>query len=139
MGTSKTYTCGRAFQNTDMTRKEFVGRLVLMEIADDYENLERIRSMVTRDSSRCGLAISESEIVRGLADLIDAGLATALRLSGNAPAQAIQGVPTPREIEEFYTHFLATSKGAELLASDREWWPFDDVGDLRSDWVRPEG
>jgi hypothetical protein len=121
-----------------MTRKEFVRRFVLMEIADDYENLEHTCSVVARDSARCGLAISQAEIVEALADLIDAGLARAYRLSG-AEVRVFHGVPTLQEAENFYTHFWATQTGRELMTVDREWWPFDDLGELRSDWVPPEG
>jgi hypothetical protein len=120
-----------------MTRTEFVRRFVLMEIADDYENLEHIRTTVARDGSRCGMTISDTEIFRALADLIEAGLAKAYRLSGTAPAEVIPGVPRPREIEDVHTYFWATSDGGDLVVSDREWWPFDDIGELREDWLPP--
>ena len=108
-----------------------------MGIADDYENLEHIRSAVARDGLRCGVTISDFEITRGLADLVDAGLARAYRLSG-AEVGEFQGMPTLQEAEDFYTHFWATQTGRELMTVDREWWPFDDLGELRSDWVPPE-
>jgi hypothetical protein len=46
-----------------MTRKEFVERLVLNEICDDYENLEHVSKWIDKDAHRCGLAIQPAEIV----------------------------------------------------------------------------
>jgi hypothetical protein len=124
--------------DSSMTRKEFVRRFILMEIADDYENVEHIRFMITRDCSRCGLIISETEIIFGLSEVIMAGLAKAYRLSGTVPALAIQGVPSQQEFTDPYTHFWATEAGRGLVTADRDWWPFDDVGNLRADWVSPK-
>jgi hypothetical protein len=120
-----------------MTRIEFVRRFVLIEIADDYEDLEHIYSLVARDSLRSGLTVQKPEIIHALVELIEAGLATAYRLSGSSPAQKIQGVPPRAEIEDSYIHFWATPKGRELVVSDRDWWPFDDEGALRRDWSPP--
>ncbi len=121
-----------------MTRREFVSRFVLMEIADDYENLEHICSVVAEDSSQCGLTIAVPEIIRGLVDLIEGGLAKAYRLSTRL-AQEIQGVPRNDEFGDYYTHFWATPRGRQLVVSERDWWPFDDLGVLRTDWSPPDG
>jgi len=37
----------------------------------------------------------------------------------------------PDQFEDSFTHYRATPKGTELLTADRDWWPFDDEGELR--------
>ena len=119
-----------------VNRREFVRRFVLMEIADDYESWEHISSLIVRDSSECGLTISGAEIKQGLVELVEAGLARAYCLRSK-PVLEIPGVPMPDQFEDSYTHYWATSQVIELLTTDRDWWPFDDEGELRVNWQPP--
>jgi hypothetical protein len=58
-----------------MNRSEFVRRLVLDAISDDYENVDQV---ILRDvaecGATCGLTIQRPEIVDALAGLIENGL-----------------------------------------------------------------
>ena len=120
-----------------MTRGEFVRRLVLNSICDDFENVDQV---ILRDvagtGAKCGLTIERSEVVDALAALIADGLAKAYRLSGKEPfATEIQGMPPMEVVEEYFkTYFYVTKKGTGLHLSDDAWWPLDDEGKLRPDW-----
>jgi hypothetical protein len=121
-----------------MNHREFVRRFVLMKIADDYESLEYISPLIAKEASECGMTISDAEIRQGLVELIEAGLARAYCL-GSDPVLEIWGVPAPDQFEDSYTHYWATPQGTALLTGDRDWWPFDDEGELRANWKPPEG
>ena len=123
---------------SNVNRTELVRHLVLTAISDDYENLEMIHQLVAKRSSRCGLSISISEIIRALGNLIEAGFASPYQLSGTAPPQVMEGRLSPGQFEDFYTYFLTTQKGMELLRSDRSSWPFDEQDLLKEDWSPPE-
>lgn len=61
-----------------MRRAEFVKRLVLNEICDDFENLDQIiLPHVAEDGRKCGLTIERAEIVEALSALVENGLAKA--------------------------------------------------------------
>jgi hypothetical protein len=93
--------------------------------------------LVSRDSSRCGMEISEPEIVQGMVELIQAGLAKAYWFApGRRTAEEIPGVPPLEQIGDYY--FWATPKGRELQSSDDDWYPFDDNGELRKGWTAPK-
>jgi hypothetical protein len=119
-----------------MTRKEFVQRLVLNEICDDYENLEMINKWIAGNSARIGLTIEESEVIEGLGGLIQSGLAKAYRLTPTArKPRALLRMPPLSQIKHYY--FIATPKGMDLQVSDRTWCPFDDDDEVRKDWRAP--
>ncbi len=120
-----------------MTRSEFVRRLVLDSICDDYENVDQvILRWVEKTGAKCGLTIERSEVVDALASLIADGLAKAYILSGYEPhSTEIQSMPQMDVIEEHSkTYFYITKKGMDLHLSDCE-WPLDDEGELRKDWA----
>jgi hypothetical protein len=125
-----------------MTRTEFVQRLVLSTICDDFENVDQV---ILRDvvevGTKCGLRIQRSEVVEGLRALVDAGLAKAYDLFpgiGDPFSGELQGMP-PLEIieEDFRTYFYVTKAGMAFHESDGTWWPLDDNGELRSGWNPP--
>ena len=94
-----------------MTRDEFVQRLVLDKICDDYENVDQsILLAVIKDGVECGLRIDRAEVVDALAVLIAKGLAKVYVLSSREPfATEIDGMPMLDIIEaNFHTYFLAT-------------------------------
>lgn len=117
-----------------MNRPELLRRFVLNEVADDYENLEKIYSEVSSLGSRCGLSLPRGEIKQALVDLIEARLVKAYRLTTNS-VEEFDGVPEAERMDDSY--FWITPRGKDLLVSDGDWWPFDDEGSLRVGWVPP--
>ena len=120
-----------------MNRSEFVQRLVLREIGDDYENVDQmILQNVAAVGAKCGLTIDRPEIVKALAELIKDGLAKAYLLSGTKPyATELPGMPQIDVAEEdFKTYFYITKKGLDLHRSDDTYWPFDDEDNPRAEW-----
>jgi len=120
-----------------MDRSELVRLLVLNEISDDYENVDQIiLPHVGKIAAKCGLVIERSEIVDALAGLIKDDLAKAYLLSPFEPySTELQGMPPVDVIEQdFETYFYVTKKGIDICRSHRTSWPFDDEGELRSDW-----
>ena len=121
-----------------MTRAEFVERLILNSMCDDYENVDQvILRDVAETAARCGLKIERSEVVERLRSLVAAGLAKAYDLSVD-PSRELEGMP-PLDVpeEDFRTYFYPTEKGMALHESDGSWWPLDENGEVRSDWERP--
>ena len=122
-----------------MIRSEFVRRLVLDSICDDFENIDQ---MILRDVSavgfKCGLTIARQEIVQALASLIADGLAKAYYSPGpeRSPFSGeVAGMPPTDVVEEdFRTYFYATKDGIDLQVADGTWWPLDDDGIVRKDW-----
>jgi hypothetical protein len=126
-----------------MTRAEFLQRLVLNAICDDFENLDQmILGEVAGQALKCGLTIQRSDIVRTLQELVQGGLAKAYDLSssGTDPFSGeIAGIPPLDVVEEdFKTYFYVTHQGQECHKADAIWWPFDDDGSVHRDWIPPE-
>jgi hypothetical protein len=120
-----------------MTREEFVKRLIVNAMCDDFENVDQV---ILRDvagvAAKCGLTVERPELVQNLRALVEAGLVKAYNLSTRDPyAAELDGMPqldTPEE--DFRTYFYPTPNGMEWHKSDGTWWPFDDNDVLRSDW-----
>jgi hypothetical protein len=126
-----------------MTRAEFVQRLVLNTICDDFENVDQvILPEIGEQAGKCGLTIQRSEIVAALHRLVERGLAKAYDLAGSGRdpfSGEIAGVPPLDVVEDrFRTYFYVTGKGMHFHNADCTWWPFDDEGSLRPDWNPPE-
>lgn len=128
-----------------MTRSEFVQRLVLNEISDDFESVDQIIfPKVAETRAKCGLTIERSEIVEALSQLIAAGLAKVYTLPGPARdpfAAELPGTPPTDEVEEdFRTFFYITKAGMEAHLADDDWWPFDDDENnhLKPGWRLPD-
>jgi hypothetical protein len=125
-----------------MTRAEFVQRLVLNSMCDDFENVDQvILRDVAQVAAKCGLRVERPEVVRSLRALVEAGLAKAYDLSraaGDAFSGELHGMP-PLAVpeEDFKTYFYPTQKGMEVHGSDGTWWPLDDNDLLRTDWKPP--
>ena len=82
-----------------MTRAEFVERLILDSMCDDYENVDQvILRDVAETAARCGLKIERSEVVERLRSLVAAGLAKAYDLSVD-PSRELEGMPPLEAIE----------------------------------------
>lgn len=116
-----------------MDRLELLRGFVLEVVADDYEDLEKIYAEVSGLGSRCGVSIPHSEILQAVIDLIETGLAKAYDLRGSR-AEEIQGATETFELHHPY--FLITPKGRGVH-SNGDWWPFDEEGSVRNDWVAP--
>jgi hypothetical protein len=127
-----------------MTRTEFVQRLVLNTICDDFENVDQvILRNVAEVGAKCGMTIRRSDVVDALRALLGAGLAKAYELlaTGRDPFSGeIKGMPPLSVVEENYkTYFYATKEGLAFHAADATWWPLDDEDRLRVDWKAPTG
>jgi len=127
-----------------MTRVEFVQRLVLNAICDDFENVDQ---MILRDvaeiGAKCGLTIQREEVVEGLRALVEGGLAKAYDLTAFGRDEfscEIAGMPPLDVVDvEFRTYFYVTKKGIDFHQADQSWWPLSDEDVLRPDWKPPEG
>jgi hypothetical protein len=124
-----------------LSRSEFVRRLVLNSISDDFENVDQvILRDVAEDAAKCGFTVERPEVVEALAGLIADGFAKAYILSGDSRdpfSGELPGMPPMGVIEEYFkTYFYITKAGLDLHNRQRcdGTWPFDDLGDLRQDW-----
>jgi hypothetical protein len=126
-----------------MNRTEFLQRLVLNTICDDFENVDQvILPEVAEQGAKCGLTFSRSDVVEALRGLVEAGLAKAYHLSASSTdpfSGQLAGMPPLDVVEtDFRTYFYITKEGVEFHEADRAWWPFDDEESLRPDWNTPE-
>jgi len=119
-----------------MIRRDFLRRLVLNSVCDDFENVDQVilRDIATA-AAKCGLRVERSEVVDTLASLIADGLVKAYILPGPGPSPfsgELRGMPPVEVIEEdFRTYFYITKQGADLHRSVDRWWPFDEDGNPR--------
>src|SRR5262249_31983959 len=125
-----------------MTRAEFVQRLVLNTITDDFENVDQtILHEVVQVGAKCGLTIGRSEVVQTLRALVESGMAKVYDLSAHGPdpfSGELRGMPPLDSVEEdFRTYFYVTNDGRDFHEADGAWWPLDDGGALRPDWKPP--
>src|SRR5690242_5287474 len=102
-----------------MTRAEFIKRLILNSMCDDFENVDQV---ILRDvaevAAKCGLSVERAEVVHNLRALVEAGLAKAYDLScatGDPFSGELGGMP-PLDVpeEDFRTYFYPTRKGMEV-------------------------
>lgn len=116
-----------------MQRSDLILRLVLVEISDDYENVDQIiLKHVSARTAKCGVLVERADIVDALTKLVNDGLANAYHL----PNQHELGIMPSLDVieEDFATYFLRTKKGLEFHRSDSTWWPFDAEDNLLPDW-----
>ena len=131
-----------AYGHSRMTRPEFIQRLVLNTITDDFENVDQtILRQVAEVGAKCGLTIGRSQVVQAIRALVEAGLARAYELSGPDPFSGeLPDMPLlDVEEENFKTYFYVTDRGMDFHNADESWWPLDDHGLLRPDWNPPQG
>jgi hypothetical protein len=115
-----------------MNRTEFIRRLVLNEISDDWENIDQIILPEAVDAgAKCGYAIERADVVEALSTIVRDGLARAAILSSREPfVTDLPSMPPVSLVEEnFSTYFYITPKGMDLHLSDDSWWPFQDEQD----------
>ena len=104
-----------------MERSEFMRRLVLNEISNDYENVDQcILRHAAVEASRCGLTINRAEVVAALTSLVEAGLAKAYVLPDTT--ELIGMPPLDMIVEDFKTYFYITKKGMEVHLADDDWF-----------------
>ncbi len=122
-----------------MTREEFVQRLIVNSMCDDFENVDQV---ILRDvagvAGKCGLTVERPEVVQNLRALVERGLVKAYDLPATTgypfTAEFDGMLPLDTPEEHFRTYFYPTQKGLDWHKSDRTWWPLDDDDPLRSDW-----
>jgi hypothetical protein len=123
-----------------LSRSEFVRRLVLNCITDDFENVDQVILRHVAEDAECGLTVERPDVVAALGSLMEDGLAKAYILSGDSRdpfSGELPGMPPMDVVEEYFkTYFYITKKGLDLHSLHRSdgTWPFDDLGDLRQDW-----
>ena len=126
-----------------MTRSEFIRRLVLDSISDDFENVDQvIFPQVAHLGARFGLSIQRFDVLEALGALVGSELAKAYDLAAATDrdpfSSEIQGMPSLAVPEEdFRTYFYVTKQGADFHLADSTWWPLDDDGEMRPDWKPP--
>ena len=120
-----------------MKRDELVRQLVLAEIADDYEEPDHIWENVAQRAEMCSLPVERAMIARILLELVDLGLARAYDLSLRGPARELDTAPPLEQIAKYYFWITPQGKDVHLTYRTTVGWPFDDEGDIRSDWVAP--
>ena len=107
-----------------MTRSEFVQRLIVNSMCDDFENVDQvILHDVAGVAAKCGLTIERSEVVQNLRTLVESGLVRAYDLVpgiGDPFSGELQGMP-PLDIpeENFRTYFYPTQKGMQFQRAAR--------------------
>ena len=102
--------------NRSVKRSEFIRRLVLNYISDDYENVDQcILHDVGKDGTRCGLTIERHEIVAALGQLIEDGLAK--RICCPAPSQ-------PGSLRACRRSTLSSATSKHTSTSRRRGWIF---------------
>ena len=116
-------------------RRELLEMFVLDAIADDYESLEKIKTEVISFGARAGMTVAADEATRALVRLLEKGLAQAFRLESTQTPQSHPGIPEESLLGEYY--FWTTDEGKQLQMGDYPAWPFNDKGELRSDWQVP--
>ena len=119
-----------------MKRCEFIRKMILIEISDDYENVDQqILPAVATDCAKLGLSVTRPDVVRALTELVGDGLAKAYCLRSNLPGPIeLTGMPSLGVVETYFeTFFYVTESGRAFHKSDQSWWPFDDLRDLRTD------
>jgi hypothetical protein len=92
-----------------MTRHEFILRLVLIQICDDFEDIERILPAI-EEGKICGVEITYEEVLDALRELLDLGYAKAWDLERCSEAAQ------PREdIDAMTPRFARTEAGLAFL------------------------
>jgi hypothetical protein len=126
-----------------MKRPEFLQRLILNTICDDFENIDQMILREVRDQgAKCGLTIQRSAVVAALHALVEGGMAKSYELSASSEdpfSGELPEMPPLDVFEEYFrTYFYITKKGMEFHEADGTRWPFDDEGSLRIVWESPE-
>jgi hypothetical protein len=116
-----------------MNQQELLRLLVLVEIADDYEEANHVYDNVAKRAAACGIAANRQSVYLLLLELVEQGLARSYVIRQD-PIVEFDGVPKLDQIEGYC--FFRTDKGLEIFLAAREAgpWPFDDEGDLVPGW-----
>ncbi len=82
-----------------MNRHELLRQLVLVEIADDYEEPSHVYENVAQGAQACGLETTRPEVYRLLIVLTEEGLAKVYDLAKLGPEEEPKNPPALEEIE----------------------------------------
>ena len=116
-------------KRVDLTRL-----LILLEIADDFEEPAHLYDRLSERFASWKITINPEEIRTSLKELVASGLASAYWL-GPGPQLKLDGFPPEDEVQNYY--FRITDEGRRIIPVWRDEWPFDDVGDLPETWTPP--
>jgi hypothetical protein len=112
---------------------------VLNTFCDGDEDIQQI-SKLTDDAARCGVTISDEEIIQALRELIELGYAKAWDFQPRKPEPPKEygGMPPIEEITPLDPCFLGTPEGLEFYKSRSFSPPFYWNGRLHKEWAGPE-
>jgi hypothetical protein len=124
-----------------MTQSEFIRRLVLNAICDDFENVDQvILPEVARVGAKCGLAIPGSDVLEALRALVETGLAKAYELSAadrDPFSGEIQGMPSLAVPEEDLPQHCGRLEGRTIrthrITPRNGWTPRSSPADFLRD------
>ncbi|HYL95883.1 MAG TPA: hypothetical protein VET69_08770 [Terriglobales bacterium] len=116
-----------------MKQSDTIEMFALNAIADDYENFDIVLRRVAELGAQCDMTVGRSEVLQALMSLIEAGLAKAYVLSGNA-FEEFHGMPPDFALKGWDYAFWITEKGRQVALGH----PVrDEEGSLRKDWPGP--
>lgn len=101
-----------------MANAEFVRKLMMDVIADDYEHITIITEDVFRWAAEENETVTPDQIRHALQDLVRDHLAGAYRLTATPdPPQAMTRIPSISEMDDDDLYFYLTPEGKLLLPS----------------------
>lgn len=107
-----------------MERREYIRRLVMNAVCDDYENVDQtIISSVNRDGELLGITVVRAEVVEVLRELFEDGLVRAWRLASRPPHAVQLSYMPPLDVPEtnFKTYFDLSPEGMRVHLADDSW------------------
>src|ERR1700677_2978865 len=121
-------------------RNDWIRRLILSGICDDYEDIEQITNHVDDVGPRCGMTVSHDEIIQTLRELIALGYAKAwdLRRPMNPVITEYRAMRPNEEITPLDPCFVRTEEGLAFHKASSASGPFDEDHNLRESWLAPE-
>jgi len=118
-----------------MTRAELIEMLVVNECCDDFEDIQQITKWVDELGPKCGLTITDEDIIEALRESIERGWLKAWDLERLAEWTTEN---QREEITPMNPRFARTEEGLAFQKANSTSEPFDENHDLRESWLTPE-
>jgi hypothetical protein len=121
-----------------MTRAELIRLFVLNSCCDDYEDIVQITKHTDEVGPKCGMTVSEEDIIQALGELMELGYVRAWNLTPPPrpePIKEYRGMPSPEEIAAFDPWFFRTEGGLAVFKPLSSDWLFDETNNLREVWI----
>jgi hypothetical protein len=126
-----------------MNREELIHWFVRESIRRRYMTMAHLEKRRDALADRCGISISQDEIMQVLRESIERGYAKAYDLDRTvSPPKQYEGMPPLEDIKPWDgAYFYVTQEGLEFHETVRPLWPFEEDADgefkLREDWTLP--